>query len=249
MKISVITITFNSEKTIKDTVLSLENQTYKNIEYIVIDGNSTDTTLEIIKNSCTRVTKLVSEKDDGIYHALNKGIQIATGDYVGFLHSDDIFASCHSVANIVNTLNQNDADAVYGDLQYISSLDSEKVVRTWRSGAFNKSLLARGWMPPHPTFYMKRSLYQKYGGFDLSFRIAGDYDSLLRYLYTHNVSVDYCPEVLVKMKVGGVSNRNFLSMLTKSKEDIRAMRNAGISVPFSLFMKNVSKIPQFFIKK
>lgn len=246
MKVSIITATFNSSSTIKQTLASLEHQTYQNIEYIIVDGLSTDDTLDIIKNNCSRVSNIISEKDKGIYDALNKGIAAATGDIVGFLHSDDLFASNTAVERIVNTFRQTTVDAVYGDLQYVASSNIDQIIRLWKSGDYQYAKLKRGWMPPHPTFYMRRDLYQKLGGFDLSFKIAGDYDAILRYLYVNNISLGYCSEVLIKMRVGGISNRNISSIITKSKEDIRAMKNAGIFVPTSLFLKNFSKIHQFF---
>ena len=246
MKVSIITATYNSEKTIKETLSSLENQTYQNIEYIIIDGSSTDNTLNVIKQNCTRVCKVISEKDNGIYDALNKGINAATGNIIGFLHSDDLFASPQTIKNIVNTFTVNKTDAVYGDLQYVSATDINKIIRIWKSGEYNKNKLKYGWMPPHPTFYMRRELYKKLGGFDLNYRIAGDYDSILRYLYVNNISMSYCHEVLVKMRIGGVSNRNIKTIITKSLEDIRAMKSAELFVPTSLLIKNFSKIPQFF---
>lgn len=246
MRVSIITATYNSAHTIKETLVSIEKQTYKNIEYIIIDGLSTDNTLSIIKKHSSKVSKIISEKDNGLYDALNKGISIATGDIIGFLHSDDLFATNKSIENIVQTFNKNKVDAVYGDLQYVCSNNISKIIRTWTSGECNKRKLKLGWMPPHPTFYMRRKWYQQLGGFDLTYKIAGDYDSILRYLYINNISTAYCPQILIKMRVGGMSNKNITSLITKSLEDIRAMSNAGLFVPISLLFKNFCKIPQFF---
>lgn len=248
MKVSIITATYNSEKTIRDTLKSLEEQSYDNIEYIIIDGASTDKTLTIIDDVSTRVSIIVSEPDDGIYHALNKGLNMATGDVVGFLHSDDIFAYSNAVSDLVQTMTLENSDAVYADLEYVSQDNPEHVVRLWTSGEYSKNKLTRGWMPPHPTFFMKREYYQLCGFFNLDLKIAADYDSLLRYLWTNNVSLSYLPKVTTKMRVGGASNRSLTNIIRKTKEDIIALRNNNISWPQALIIKNISKIPQFFRK-
>ncbi|CQQ21068.1 glycosyltransferase [Yersinia mollaretii] len=245
MKVSIITATYNSEKTISDTLLSLENQTYRDIEYIIVDGASKDRTLTVINQDSTRVTKVISEPDDGIYDALNKGIDAATGDIVGFLHSDDLFAYPDVLTDIVAIFEKKQCDAVYGDLQYVAKNDLTKVIRCWESGFFNHTKMKYGWMPPHPTFYMKRELYVSLGGFDLNYKISADYDSLTRYIMNHQIKISYLPKVLIKMRVGGISNRSFRSMLLKSKEDIKIMRVRGLFWPISLLCKNLSKFPQF----
>lgn len=248
MRISIITATYNSEKTLHDTLLSLENQTYPDIEYIIIDGASKDNTLLVVQNNCTRVSKIISEPDKGIYDALNKGIKTATGDVIGFLHSDDLLAYDNAIADIVDTFQEKGCDAVYGDLEYVSQADTAKRVRLWKSGAFSRTKMQLGWMPPHPSFYMKRSRYLELGHFSLNYNISADYDSLLRYILKNKVAVAYLPKVLVKMRVGGISNRSFSSMVSKSLEDIRVMKNNGIIWPIALAYKNLSKLPQF-IKK
>jgi glycosyltransferase len=248
MKVSIITATYNSAATIIDTLKSLEAQTYKDIEYIIVDGASKDDTLEIIQANSSRVSKVICEQDKGIYDALNKGINIATGDIVGFLHSDDLFASNQVIEDIVKEFHISKSDAVYADLEYVSKDDTSKVVRLWKSGEYNKKQLKKGWMPPHPTFYLKRDLYVKYGTFDLTFKIAGDYDSLLRYLWLNNISMTYLPKVIMRMRVGGASNRSFKNIIQKTTEDIAALKKNKIFWPSALFLKNVSKISQFFIK-
>lgn len=248
MKVSIITATYNSAKTISDTLQSLNEQNYQDIEYIIIDGASIDNTLDVIKQQCPRVTTIISEPDKGIYDALNKGVRVATGDIIGFLHSDDLFAYSDAVKDIVSQLKKSDCDALYGDLQYVSKDDTENVIRLWKSGTYTKEKLKNGWMPPHPTFYMKRDLYEKFGLFDLSFKIAADYDSLLRYLWTNNVTMTYLPKVVMKMRVGGASNRSLKNIIQKTKEDITALKNNKIFWPSALFLKNLSKISQFFIK-
>lgn len=249
MKVSIITATYNSAETINDTLQSLNAQSYQDIEYIIIDGASKDNTLAVVKQQCARVTTIISEPDKGIYDALNKGIRAATGDIVGFLHSDDLFAYPDAVKDIVEQLQGSNADALYGELQYVSKNDTDNVIRLWKSGTYTKAKLKSGWMPPHPTFYMKRDLYEKHGLFDLSFKIAADYDSLLRYLWTNNVKMTYLPKVVMKMRVGGASNRSLKNIIQKTKEDIRALKNNNVFWPSALLIKNFSKIPQFFVKK
>ncbi|GAM69549.1 colanic acid biosynthesis glycosyl transferase wcaE [Vibrio sp. JCM 19236] len=161
MKVSIITATYNSSATIKDTIKSLESQTYQDIEYIIVDGASSDNTLDIVREHCSRVTHIISEPDKGIYDALNKGIGVATGDVIGFLHSDDVFAYPLVVEDIVRTFESSKSDAVYADLEYVSKDNINKVVRLWKSGEYERNMLTNGWMPPHPTFYMKREHYEK----------------------------------------------------------------------------------------
>ncbi|MFA0052399.1 glycosyltransferase family 2 protein [Vibrio breoganii] len=245
MKVSIITATYNSAKTIFDTLRSLEEQTYQDIEYIIIDGASKDNTLKVIQSQCSRVSTVISENDQGIYDALNKGIKAATGDVVGFLHSDDLFAYPEAVQDIVDTFLKNDSQAIYADLEYVAKDDTDKTVRLWTSGDYARNDLKKGWMPPHPTFYMKRELYEQYGLFDLSFKIAADYDSLLRYLWVNKVSMAYLPKVLIKMRVGGASNRSLSNIIQKTKEDIQALKNSSLSWPQAILIKNLSKIPQF----
>lgn len=249
MKVSIITATYNSASTIHDTLASLESQTYLDIEYIIIDGSSKDDTLEVIKRNCTRVSKIVSEQDRGIYDALNKGIAAATGDIIGFLHSDDLFAYPDAIQDMVGIFQSGGYDAVYADLEYVQQKDVSKVVRLWQSGTYNKKKLKYGWMPAHPTFYMKRSCYERLGDFDLSYKIAADYDSILRYLWRGNINAGYLQKVLIKMRVGGVSNRSLTTILHKTREDIQAMRNNGLFWPLTVAFKNLSKIPQFLVKK
>lgn len=248
MKVSIITATYNSAKTISDTLESLNAQTYPDIEYIIIDGGSKDNTLSLIKSSCSRVSVIVSEPDKGIYDALNKGILSATGDIIGFLHSDDFFAYPDAVKDIVDAMHESNADAVYGDLNYISSTDNDVIVRKWVSGGFDINKMKLGWMPPHPTFYMKRSCYQRFGSFDLSYRISADYDSLLRYLWIHKITVKYIPKVIINMRVGGMSNRSLSNMIMKTKEDVKAMKSNKLPWLSAVAGKNLSKIPQFFKK-
>lgn len=246
MKISVITATWNSALTIMDTIKSLNAQDYSDIEYIIIDGASTDATLDIVNLYGHRVTAIVSEQDKGIYDALNKGIALATGDVVGFLHSDDLFADDRVLSRIAEEFCKGPTGAVYGDLNYVSKYDTTKIIRRWISGSFKRGRFRNGWMPPHPTFYMRREHYLSLGSFDLKFSIAADYDSMLRYLWTNNISAAYIPRVLVNMRVGGKSNGSLVNIFSKTREDRVAMIENGISPIRGLLFKNLSKIQQFF---
>lgn len=246
MKITVITATWNSGKTIGETLASFNGQDYSNTEYIIVDGGSIDNTINIIEANGRRVDKLVSEKDKGIYDALNKGVDLATGDAIGFLHSDDVFSHSSVLSNIAKAFGLNDVDAVYGDLDYVAKADMGKIIRRWKSGVYSRNKFKNGWMPPHPTFYMKRNCYERYGAFNLDYKIAADYDSLLRYMWSNNISVTYLPEVLIKMRVGGESNKSIMNIFNKSREDIQAMQSNNIPVARALLLKNLSKVPQFF---
>ena len=249
MKISIITVVWNNKETIKDAINSVLFQTYEDIEYIVVDGNSSDGTIEIIKSYGNKITKFVSEKDSGIYDGLNKGISLAIGDIVAFLHSDDIYASDSIIEEISKVFKSDESlDGIYGDLVYTSKNDTSKVLRYWKSKKFYKNLLSKGWMPAHPTFFLKRKVYEKYGNFDLDFKIAADYDFMLRVLKS-GIKVEYIPKVLYKMRVGGESNKSIKNIILKSKEDLKALKRNKVGGIFTLIIKNLSKIKQFINKK
>ncbi|MDF1884415.1 glycosyltransferase [Sulfurimonas sp. SAG-AH-194-C21] len=249
MKISVITAVYNNQNTIEDALNSVLSQTHDDVEYIVIDGNSSDDTLNIIKKYEDKIDVLVSEPDSGIYDALNKGIDKASGDIVCFLHSDDIYANEHVLTKVNALLENSHADSVYGDLVYVKKTNIDKVVRFWKSGEFSEKKLKRGWMPPHPTFFVKREIYTRYGGFDTSFTIAADYDTVLRFLGVQKISTAYLPEVLIKMRLGGESNKSLSNLKKKTLEDIRALKKNNIGGYLTIVMKNISKLPQFFKSK
>ncbi|MBK9291138.1 MAG: glycosyltransferase [Bacteroidetes bacterium] len=248
MKVSIITICYNSGHSIADAISSVLSQTYPDIEYIIVDGKSKDNTVEIVRSFGDRIAKFVSEPDKGIYDALNKGIRMATGDVIGFMHSDDIFASKDTIAHMVELMKRSGADSVYGDLQYVYKSDTSKVLRYWKSGSFSRTKLLWGWMPPHPTFYVKKTVYDNYGMFRTEFRIAADYDIILRFLGKHRISTAYLPEVMVKMRVGGASNRSLKNIIRKSKEDWKAIRDNGVGHIHTLIFKNLSKVTQFIFK-
>lgn len=246
MKISIITVTYNSAQTLEDSINSLNSQDYSDIEHIIIDGASTDSTLRIIEKYKHRVSIFLSEKDNGIYDALNKGIALATGDIVGFLHSDDLFADDGVLSQIATEFSKNNIDAVYGDLNYVSRFDTTKTIRRWVSGTSKRYKFRNGWMPPHPTFYMKREHYLSLGSFDLKYSISADYESIIRYLWKNNLCATYIPKVFINMRVGGESNRSLANIWKKTKEDINVMIKYGINPIRGIIFKNLSKISQFF---
>ncbi|MBB6610322.1 glycosyltransferase [Pontibacter sp. Tf4] len=246
MKISIITIVYNNRETIADTVESVLGQSYHNIEYIVIDGLSTDGTVEILKGYENRITKLVSEKDGGLYDAINKGIELATGDVIGFLHSDDIFHSQESVTFIAEAFKANGTDSVYGDLLYVQKDNTNKIVRNWVSGNYERKNFLLGWMPPHPTFYVKREVYQELGLYNTYFKSSADYELMLRFLYKHNISTSYIPVKLVKMRVGGKSNVTLMNRILANQEDHQAWVINGLKpLFFTRFFKPLCKLIQF----
>ena len=246
MKLSLITATYNSADIIINAISSVKDQKIDDLEYIIIDGGSTDGTLEIIKDNTDIVSKWISEPDKGIYDALNKGLRMASGDIVGFLHSDDNFANSSILQNIIDSFDKQSIDFLYGDLEYITSAEPHKVLRYWKSGNFTSKKLRKGWMPPHPTVYFKRELIEKVGQFDTSYTISADYDWMVRCLTSSEIKVDYIPEVLIKMRTGGASNRSLKNIIKKSREDYKIIRRNKIGGFNTLFYKNFGKIGQFF---
>ncbi len=248
MKISVITATWNCADTIGDCLASVAGQSYPDREHIVIDGASPDGTLSVLEAHRAQLAVLVSEPDQGIYDALNKGLSRASGEVVGLLHADDLYADADVLARIAAAFADPAVDAVYGDLVYVSQKNTDRVIRHWRSGEYRPARLRRGWMPPHPTLYLRRSLYERHGNFDLQYRIAADYDLILRLLSRIEGRIVYLPEVLVRMRLGGTSNRSLRHILRKSSEDYRALRANRMGGLAALAWKNLSKAPQFFRK-
>lgn len=245
VKISIITVVFNRIDYVMDAVLSLKKQNYHNIEHIVIDGSSTDGTFELLRKHLDKSTLLISEPDDGIYFAINKGLKFATGDIIGLLHSDDFFADENVLSDVADAFSDSTINAVYGDLQYIAQDNLEKVIRTWIAGNFRPSDLKYGWMPPHPTLFLRKKLLKFYGDYDTSFDIAADYEFILRYFCQYEFRCAYISRVLVKMRMGGVSNQSLSKIVKKSSEDYRAIKRHGIGGVFTLIMKNLRKLNQF----
>lgn len=251
MKISIITATYNSAKTLEVCLNSVLNQSYKDIEYVIIDGNSKDETLDLIKSKAENNSNIVwlSENDKGIYDALNKGIAKATGDVIGFVHSDDFLADNFIIEKIANIFEAKKVDGVYGDLHYVRFDQVDSIVRNWKSQEFKKSLLNRGWMPAHPTLFLKKNLYIENGDFNLNYRIAADYDFILRIFKRSEYKFHYLSETITKMRVGGASNRSLKNLILKTKEDYRAAKTNKIAFPvITIGLKNLSKIPQWFSK-
>jgi len=247
MKVSIITIAYNSAETIEDTIKSIITQDYSNIEYIIIDGGSTDKTLSIVDKFKDSITTIISEPDKGIYDAMNKGVQNATGDIVGILNSDDIYANKKVVTHIVKAIGNK--DSIYADLVYVDRDNTDKITRYWKSGKYRKGIFKKGWMPPHPTFFIRKSCYDQYGTYNLRLKSAADYELMLRMLHKHNISVTYLQEVITKMRVGGQSNVTLLNRLNANKEDRLAwVINDLKPGPLTLIMKPIRKISQFFKK-
>lgn len=248
IKISVVTATWNCAKTLPDCLSSVAQQSYANREHVIVDGASTDGTIDVINKHIDQIATFKSERDKGIYDALNKGIQLATGDVIGFLHADDLYASDDVLSTIASAFKDPSVCAVYGDLEYVSQYDSSKVIRRWQSKPFNQNDLGWGWMPAHPTLYVKRGWYSKIGGFDISYRIAADYLSILNLFTQPDFKTVYIPDVLVTMRLGGASNKSVKAIIKKSKEDWRALRTCDFSVLGTLraiAWKNLSKLSQF----
>lgn len=245
MKISIITAVYNREATITQAIASVRAQAQPNVQHIIIDGASTDGSLAAIEASRHVDMLVVSEPDGGIYDALNKGIALAVGDVVGVMHSDVFFASDRVLEKVATAFQTTGVMAVYGDLDYVSATDETRVVRRWRSGAFSPAKLRRGWMPPHPTLFLRREVFARHGAYDTSYRIAADYEAILRWFTREDLRPAYIPEVLVKMRLGGESNRSLGKILRKSSEDYRALRSNRVGGLGALAWKNISKIGQF----
>ena len=243
--VTIITIVFNNVNTIRNAIQSVAYQDYDNIEHIVIDNCSTDGTIEAVNEQIKDLALFISEPDKGIYHALNKGIELSHGEIIGFLNSDDVLKNRKVISTIVSELQSSKSDAVYGDLQYFSKKFPNKISRIWRAGNYSKRKLEFGWMPPHPTFYTYRHLYDQYGFFDVSYQISSDYDMMLKLLYQNNLRAKYIPKVLVKMQSGGISN-SLQNLWLKTKEDYLIMKKNEFNL-FTLLFKTVRKLSQFII--
>lgn len=245
LKISLVTATWNCAGTVTDCLTSVAEQTWPHREHVVVDGASTDGTLDVLRAHRAQLAVLVSEPDRGIYDALNKGIARSSGEVIGFLHADDVYADTHVLERIAAAFGDPAVGAVYGDLQYVRKDDLGCVVRHWRSAPFSPRRLAWGWMPPHPTLYVRRAWYEQLGGFDTRYRIAADYHMMLRLFMQAGLNPVYLPAVLVKMRLGGASNRSLRNVIRKSREDLDALRRTGVGGLGALAWKNLSKLSQF----
>ena len=243
--ISVITVVWNGVSTIRDCIESIRAQGLP-AEHIVIDGGSTDGTAGIVNKCSNAIAKFVSEPDEGIYDAMNKGIRMASGDVVGILNADDLYADGDVLSGVAKAFEDPSVESCYGDLVYVDPSDTGRVVRSWRAGPYRKDLFYRGWMPPHPTFFVRRSVYEKFGLFNLSLGSAADYELMLRFLLRHGISTVYLPRVLVRMRAGGTSNLFLRNRLRAHRMDRMAWKVNGLApLPWTILLKPVRKIPQF----
>ena len=246
MKVSVITICFNSQDTIEDTIKSVISQDYKDIEYIIIDGNSKDNTKSIIQKYKSKLAYYISEPDLGIYDAMNKGIAASKGDLIAILNSDDVYAFKSVVSKMVNALGNN--DAVYADLVYVGSNDLNSVKRVWKAGSYKKGLFYFGWMPPHPTFFVKKKCYDELGTYSLDLNTSSDYELMLRFIHKFNISISYLQKTIVKMRLGGASNASFRNRMLANRGDKKAWKINGLKPKaYTFLLKPLRKLNQFRI--
>lgn len=244
-KISIITVCLNAAHTISDTLSSVATQSYPDIEHIIIDGCSTDDTMRII-HQFPHITKVISEKDEGIYFAMNKGIQMATGEVIGILNADDVYAHENVLKNVMVLFQDSKTDAVYGDLDFVEAADLLKVKRSWRSGSYKKNAFYFGWMPPHPTFFVRREMYKQHGMFNTKLNSAADYELMLRLLVKNKIKPAYLKEVIVKMRYGGRSTRSIKNRVVANREDRMAWRLNGLKPYFfTLTLKPLRKLNQY----
>lgn len=246
MKISIITATYNSATHVASCIESVYSQTYSNIEHIIVDGASKDNTVEIVKAIPNRVTKLISEPDKGIYDAMNKGIRLATGDIVGILNSDDFYASNTIIETIVKVFQEANVESVFGNLDFVAANEIDKVVRHWKSTPFIQGSFSKGWHPPHPTFFVKKEVYEKYGVFNTSLDVSADFELMLRMLERHQISTFFVDETIVKMRYGGESTGSLRKIIAGNKNILKAFKINGVKVsPFYTFKRLTKKALQF----
>ena len=247
MKISIITASFNSAKTIKETIESVLSQDYPDVEYIVADGGSKDGTVEILRSYGDKI-KWISEKDSGIYDAMNKGIRLATGEVIGIIGSDDFYPNSTIISQVVGAFKHSNADSVYGDLHYVAEENTSKIIRNWHAGKYKIQNFLYVWMPPHTAYYLRKDIYDKFGLYNTDFKSAGDYELMLRMLYKYKISTYYLPKVLMKMRVGGTGNASLKNRLRANKEDRLAWKVNGVEPYwFTMLLKPLSKLNQWFV--
>lgn len=251
MKISIITVCRNSAKYLESCINSTINQSHKDIEYIVIDGASTDGTLSLLKSKYDKLITLVSEPDDGIYDAMNKGINLANGEIIGFLNSDDFYENDKVISKVANLFkNDTSLDCCYADLIYVNRSDTSKNIRYVKSSNFKKGLFYEGWCPPHPTFFVRKSIYEKYGNFNLNYKIASDVDLMIRFLEVHGINTTYIPEVWVKMRIGGTTNKSIRNIFLQNQEILSSLKTNGLKTSILRFLINkiISRSKQYLYK-
>jgi glycosyltransferase involved in cell wall biosynthesis len=249
MKVTIITVVFNGAGTVRDSIESVLNQTHPDIEYIVIDGKSTDNTGEVVRSYGSRITRFVSEPDKGLYDAINKGIRLATGDVIGLINADDFYHHPQVVEKVVQLFEKTNCDAVYGDVIYVNAENTQKIDRYWKVGEYKEGAFLWGWMPPHPTCFIRRSVYEKLGGYTLELKSSSDYELLLRYIHKHKIKLRYLPEVLVTMRSGGMSNATLKHRWRANREDRQGWKLNGLRPYFfTLFLKPLRKLDQLLPK-
>jgi len=249
LKISIITVCYNSEKYIKYAIESVINQTYPNIEYIIVDGASKDKTVDIIKSYGNKITKFISEPDKGIYDAMNKGIKMATGDVVAILNSDDFYINNNVISSVINELESKQTDCLFADLIYVDEHDTDKQIRYWKSKPFVPNSFIKGWHPAHPTFIVKNEVYRKLGYFSLKYKLAADFELMLRFLEKHQISSCYFPQAIIKMRLGGATNKNLKNILNQNIECYNAFKENDLSVSvFYPLYRLIPKLTQYFRK-
>lgn len=246
MKVSIITTTYNSASTIRDTLESVNAQTYPEIEHIIVDGKSKDNTLDLVKQYGKRISKIISEPDNGIYDAMNKGIRAATGDVIGILNSDDFYANNSIIEKIVDTIECTKCDSLFGNLDFVSAKNPTKIIRHWKSSPFTQGSFIKGWHPPHPTFFVRREIYDKYGGFDTAFEVSADFELMLRFLEQHKISTYFLDETIVKMRYGGESTGSIKKIISGNRNILKAFEKNGIKVsPFYTINRFANKAIQY----
>lgn len=249
MKISIITVSYNSSETIEATIKSVLSQSYPDIEYIIIDGKSKDSTMEIVNKYRDKIGVIVSERDKGIYDAMNKGVALSTGDVVGILNSDDFYADEHVIRDVVNKFRETECDALYADLVYVNRGQEDQIIRVWSAGEYRPGRFLKGWMPPHPTFFVKKSLYDRLGSYNTTLRSAADYELMLRFIHKNKIKLAYLPRIITKMRSGGQSNVSLRNRLKANMEDRAAWRMNDIKPSwYTLTWKPLSKVFQYIRK-
>ena len=247
MKISIITAAYNAADTIEGTIRSVGAQTYPDVEHIIIDGGSTDGTISVLDANAAELDKIVSEPDSGLYYAMNKGIAMAGGDVIGILNADDVYAHDQVLDRVAKTLTTHSVDCCYADLVYVDRDDTNKVVRYWTSNTFVPGSFTRGWLPAHPTLFVLHDVYEQYGSFDVNYKIQSDFELTLRFLEIHRISSYYVPEIWVRMRMGGTTNRSLSNIIKGNLESYRACKQHGLAVgPMFFVTKIAQRLPQFF---
>ena len=247
MRISIITVVYNNERTIKEAMHSVFSQSYKNIEYVIIDGKSKDNTVNYINEYKDQLGYFVSEKDNGLYDAMNKGIQACTGDVIGILNSDDLYQDSEVIAAVMEQFNKDTAlDILYGDLVYVKSEDTNKVVRNWKSKTYYNNFFENANVPPHPSLFVRSKVYKEAGLFDLQFKLAADYELMLRMFKKHNFKSKYISRLIVKMRLGGATNQSYTNIVNQNKEILKAWKVNGLQAPFYLMpLRIIKRLSQF----